>query len=80
MSEFHYHRPDGEEFSEDDIERMYVEFLDDVYGMVRIAGMEFDTSRALQEIDPIAFRCGMLDYMDSEEMEECFTDHTEEEN
>lgn len=32
--------------------------LDEVYGTVSIAGLEYCTSRAQKEIDPVAYRCG----------------------
>jgi hypothetical protein len=43
----------------------YDEMLDDCYPAVTIAGMEYTTSYALRELDPIAYRCGLLDYADS---------------
>lgn len=54
-----------ERFSESDIEEAYREWLDEAYGSVSVAGMEFDTSRLLEEVDPIAFRVGCSDF-DSE--------------
>lgn len=42
--------------------------LDDVYGMVSIAGHEYETSYALKELDPIAYRLYFLDWLDSEEL------------
>ena len=45
-----------------ELEQAYNEMLDEVYGTVNIAGYEYDTSRALKEIDPIAYRVGMNDY------------------
>lgn len=48
-----------------DLEQMYCEMLDDCYGEVIIAGYTYQTSRALAEIDPTAFRCGLSDYIDS---------------
>lgn len=54
-----------EKITEYELERMYDEMLDEVYGVVEIAGMNFDTSRALKECDPIAYRVGMVDYADS---------------
>lgn len=47
-----------------DIEGMYDEMLDDVFGVTSIAGYEYDTSRALKEVDPIAYRTGFNDYCD----------------
>ena len=48
-----------------ELEKLYNESLDDCYGTVTIAGMEYDTSRALKDTDPIAYREGMSDYADS---------------
>lgn len=32
---------------------------------VIVCGIEFDRSRILKEIDPIAYRCGLLDFIDA---------------
>lgn len=40
-------------------ESEYEEYLDDAYGEVTICGMKFSSGRALRELDPVAFRCGM---------------------
>ena len=48
-----------------EIEQSYKDMLDEVYGTVIIAGTEFDTSRALQELDPIMYNEGLLDFTDS---------------
>lgn len=48
-----------------DLEQAYIEMLDEVYGTVKIAGLEYDTSQALKDIDPVAFRCGLADYISS---------------
>lgn len=59
---------DADEVAYAIVERMddsaYVDMLDEVYGDVEIAGISFSTSMALKDIDPMAFRCGMLDYYD----------------
>ena len=39
--------------------------LDECYGTISVAGMEYDTSRALYELDPIAYRVGFNDWLDS---------------
>lgn len=44
----------------------YDEMLDEAYGPVRVAGYEFDTSRVLREMDPIAYRVGFFDWLDGE--------------
>lgn len=51
--------------SEHELEQMYCEMLDDVFGTIKIAGLEYETSCALREVDPIAFRCGFADWLDS---------------
>lgn len=48
-----------------DIESLYDDMLDDTHGIVSIAGMEYSTSDALKRLDPIAYRCGLTDYIDS---------------
>jgi hypothetical protein len=57
---------DFEEISEYDLENRYCEFLDEVYGPVNIAGLTYDTSSVLKEVDPTAFRCGLNDWSDEE--------------
>jgi hypothetical protein len=54
-----------EEVPEYELEEQYCEMLDDVYGETNIAGYQYSTSRALAEVDPVAFRCGFADYIDS---------------
>ena len=52
--------------SEYDLKEMYDEMLDDVYGEVSIGGLTYLTSRAMQEVDPTAYRCGFSDWLDSQ--------------
>lgn len=44
----------------------YREFLNEVEEEVIIAGCTFSPSVILEELDPVAFRCGYLDYANSE--------------
>ena len=48
-----------------ELEESYDDMLDDAYGTVEVAGMTYDTSRILKNVDPIAYRVGMADYADS---------------
>lgn len=48
----------------DDAESFYDNMLDEE-GRVVIAGITFDRSYILREMDPIAYRCGFNDFMDS---------------
>ena len=49
-----------------DLEKRYVEFLDEMYEEVTIGCSTFQPSDILKELDPTAFRCGMVDWEDSE--------------
>jgi predicted nucleic acid-binding Zn-ribbon protein len=60
---------DNFELDVDDYENSYQEALDSD-GPVIIAGMKFDPSYALQELDPTAYRCGLGDYVDSIEKDD----------
>lgn len=40
----------------------YMDFLDEVYEEVNICGNTYSAGRALEAIDPVAFRCGKADY------------------
>jgi len=42
---------------------MYDDMLDDCYGEVNVCGYTYTASYALEELDPIAYRCGFNDYM-----------------
>ena len=42
-------------------EHEFADELTDVYGVIEICGMKFDSGHALRELDPIAFRCAMSD-------------------
>ena len=46
-------------------ENDYDEMLDDCHGDIDICGYSYSASRALQEVDPTAYRCGYNDYVDS---------------
>lgn len=48
-----------------DVEERFRSFLDEVWGDVNICGYIYSTSRILEEVDPVAFRCGCNDWVDS---------------
>ena len=53
---------------------LYDSMLDDCYDDVNICGLNYVPSRALKEVDPIAYRCGCNDYIDSLLEDEIFTE------
>jgi hypothetical protein len=60
--------------SEQDLQDSYNDMLDEAYGdidgMISVAGYRFNVSTALRELDPTAYRCGMLEYEDTLEADE----------
>ena len=44
---------------------MYDEFLDEIYGEVKLGYLVFSPSEIIKTLDPIAYRVGMSDYEDS---------------
>lgn len=58
-------RAEIEALTSEEQEAMYADMLDEIYGEVTVAGYTYNTSRILKEVDPIAFRCGVADYIDS---------------
>jgi hypothetical protein len=54
-----------EQISEYEAEERYNDMLDDCYPDCEIAGMSYCTSRALKELDPIAYNCGFSDFCSS---------------
>ena len=60
-----YRKDDGTPVYDYEVRDMYREWLDECFGTVDVAGLEYNTSRVLEEVDPIAFRCGVADYWDS---------------
>lgn len=42
----------------------------DEQGPVIVAGIEFTASRILEELDPVAYFCGLNDYVDSLDVED----------
>ena len=66
-------REEAEEYiSEEYAPEIYDDYLDEMYPETTISGCNYATSHALKEIDPIAYRCGMSDYVNElfEEIEE----------
>ena len=51
-------------------DEQYREFLDEINPIVTICGMEYLPSTVLEQVDPIAYRCGFNDWLDSENLVE----------
>lgn len=57
---------DGNALDETDLHTRYDEMLDEVYPVATIGGMSYAPSYALGLVDPIAYRTGFNDWLDSE--------------
>ena len=49
-----------------DYEQEYRELLDEIYPTVKFGSLVFSASRIIEELDPIAFRCGLADWKSEE--------------
>jgi hypothetical protein len=63
------------QYSTRDLESMYNEMLDDCYEMIDICGYKYLPSTTLKTVDPIAYRCGFVDYLDSLVTDEIIFEH-----
>ena len=61
-----YYNEYGEELTEQELEEQFDDMLDEVYEDVAVAGYTYATSRALRELDPIAYRCAFNDWIDAQ--------------
>jgi len=68
---------DLEELDDYDLHLRYDELLDEIYPDCSIANMKYNTSRALKELDPTAYRCGFSDWLDNELTDGIFIEHND---
>lgn len=61
-----YVTEDGDLLSGSEAEKEFEDWLGDYYGPVSVCGYEYDAGYALRELDPTAFRCGLLDWLDAQ--------------
>jgi len=57
------------ELDTDDYAELYDELLNE-QGPVNIGGLTFDPADIVKEMDPTAYRCGLLDFVDGMELTE----------
>lgn len=53
-----------------DLEQRYRDSIDCTWPEVEVVGLTFAASRVIEELDPTAFRCGVADSIDSENVTE----------
>lgn len=59
----------AETITEQQAAERYADLLDEVHEPVKIGELTFSPSRIVRELDPVAFRCGCLDWADAEGIE-----------
>ena len=57
-------------FTDTELDSQYADWIDEIHDFVIVAGITFQPSRILRELDPTAYRCGFNDYLDAEELDE----------
>ena len=68
--------PDAEELSDGTLDEMYSEMLDSCFEDVNICNVHtYSTSYVLKNVDPTAYRCGYVDWLDSELENKALTEH-----
>lgn len=55
--------------TEHDADERYTDFLNEIHPMVTIGDLNYDPARVLKEVDPVAYQCGLNDWLDSEDLE-----------
>ena len=58
---------DGDLRTEGELEDEFADQLDDCWEPVSVCGYEYGAGRALRQLDPVAFRCGFLDWLDAQQ-------------
>jgi hypothetical protein len=67
MTEFDYYDIEtGVGVSDYELHQRYDSMLDDCYDWPTVAGYGYPVASTLQLVDPIAYRCGFADWLDSE--------------
>lgn len=54
-----------EEITEEELAQEFEDVLSDSQEPITVCGLEFAAGTILKKLDPIAFRCYLLDYIDS---------------
>ena len=65
----------GEDYTDSQMEDIFQEWLDDVYGQVDIAGYSMNPGRILREVDYTAFREAFNNWIDNEITEGNFREY-----
>jgi hypothetical protein len=62
------------EYDAIDEDQAYAEMLNECYPMVDVCGFQYEPANALESLDPVAYRCGLADYI-SNELDDGWVEH-----
>jgi hypothetical protein len=65
------------QFSDYQLDKMFCEFLDEVYGDIDICGYKYQPSRALREVDPVCYREVYNNWLDFQLTDKMFFEHSD---
>lgn len=63
-----------------DAEERFEDMLNECYPEIEIIGLKYQAGSALKILDPVAFRCGCNDFIDSEVSNDVLTDEIDGEH
>ena len=55
--------------NQEEAEKAFKDMLDEIYPVYVIGDLSFNPSDILKDCDPIAYLCGLVDYLDAEGIE-----------
>jgi len=65
-----YYTNGQETLTDDELYQRYRDDLDEIYGEIKLGGLSFYPAQVIEQLDPIAFRCGFADWADAGDWEE----------
>lgn len=65
------------QLSDYQLDKMFCEYLDEVYDDIDICGCRYQPSRTLREVDPVAYRCGFSNWLDSQLTDGLLFEHSD---
>lgn len=65
------------QYSDRDLETMFEDMLNECHDNIKIGSLEYLPSLVLKHVDPVAYRCGLADYIDSLLTDEIIFEHAD---
>lgn len=65
------------QYSDRKLETMFEDTIDECQDNIKIGSLEYLPSLVLKRVDPVAYRCGLADYIDSLLTDEIIFEHAD---